>query len=259
MVLDTDAGLLEQGARRLGLRLGEPGLALFRRYHALLAEWNARVNLTSVTGWDAVLTTHFLDSLAVAQAIPETVLRGGAVLDVGSGAGFPGVPLKLAFPRVSLSLVEATGKKAAFLTHLARELGLRDVQVLNARAEDLAHDPRHREQYDVALSRALAPLPTLVELTLPFVKPGGRLIAQKKGDYLAELDAAAYAVQQLGGRLEQIQPVDLPALGGARVLVVVSKVSPTPDRYPRRSGMPAHRPLLAPKAARAALEAAPNA
>ncbi len=259
MALHTDAGPLEQGAIRLGLRLGEPELAQFRRYHQTLAEWNTRVNLTSVTEWDAVLTTHFLDSLTVVQAIPEPVLRGGAVLDVGSGAGFPGVPLKIAFPQIALSLVEATGKKAAFLTHLLRELGLRDVQVLNARAEDLAHDPRHREQYDVVLARALAPLPTLVELTLPFVKLGGRLIAQKKGDELAELDAAAYAVQQLGGRLEQVQPIDQPALSGARALVVVSKVSPSPDRYPRRSGMPAHRPLAAPKAARAALEAAPNA
>lgn len=258
-MLHTDARLLQQGASRLGLRLGEPELAQFRRYHQTLAEWNTRVNLTSVTEWDAVLTTHFLDSLTVAQAIPERVLRGGAVLDVGSGAGFPGVPLKIAFPQIALLLVEATGKKAAFLTHLVRELGLRNVLVLNARAEDLAHDPRHREQYDIALARALAPLPTLVELTLSFIKPGGRLIAQKKGDYLAELDASAYAVQQLGGRLEEIQPVDLPTLSGARALVVVSKVSSTPDRYPRRSGMPAHRPLLPPRAARAGLEAAPHA
>jgi 16S rRNA (guanine527-N7)-methyltransferase len=162
---------------------------------------------------------------------------------VGSGAGFPGLPLKIACPDLRLTLLEATGKKAEFLTEVVNRLGLTDVTVLNARAEQAGHDPAHRAAYDLAVARALAAMPVLAELTLPFVRPGGLVIAQKGEDPAAEVEAAQAAFHRLGGRLRRVLPVSLPGLAAARHLVVVEKVAATPDRYPRRPGMPAKRPL----------------
>lgn len=236
--------VLEQGAARLGLSLSGDALASLARYYLLLAEWNERVNLTSVDDWNGVVRTHFLDSLTVAKVITTEVPSGGLVVDVGTGAGFPGVPLKIVFPELRLTLVEATGKKVAFLTDLLRELVLTEVEVLHGRAEDLAHEARLRESFDAALARALASMPALVELTLPLVRVGGVLIAQKKGAFGDELSAAEDALQEMGGRLERVETFSLPELAEPRSLVVVRKYSPTPDRYPRRAGMPAKRPIL---------------
>jgi 16S rRNA (guanine527-N7)-methyltransferase len=241
-----DTGALESGARRLGLSLTPAHLSQLLRYHALLADWNQRVNLTSVVAWDAAMRTHFLDSLTVTAVLPPAVFARGAAIDVGSGAGFPGAVLAVLFPGLSVTLLEATGKKVRFLEALVAELGLRNVRCVQARAEDLAHDPTHRGRYDIAFARALAGMPALAELCLPFVRIGGLLVAQKKGTFDAELDSARYAIQTLGGEAPEVRWLDVPELGERRALVVVKKLRDTPPAYPRRSGVPANQPLLAP-------------
>jgi 16S rRNA (guanine527-N7)-methyltransferase len=162
---------------------------------------------------------------------------------VGAGAGFPGIPLKIAFPGLRLALLEATLKKASFLTHVVKELALQDTQVIAERAEDAARRPEHRETYDIVVARALAPMAALTELTLPFCKPGGCVVAMKKGDIAGELAGAQRAIALLGGRLREVKPVSAPGLEDGRALVIVDKVAPTPAAYPRRAGLPAKRPL----------------
>ncbi|KTB48459.1 16S rRNA (guanine(527)-N(7))-methyltransferase RsmG [Dehalogenimonas alkenigignens] len=233
--------ILKQGASRLGIELSEGQLEQFERYFQLLAEWNSRINLTSVIEYEAVQSIHFLDSLSIAAA--GISLNGRRVIDVGTGAGFPGVPLKIAFPEIELTLLEATGKKAAFLTETAAQLQLKNVAIINARAEDAACQPEHRERYDLVVARALAPLNVLCELCLPFCALNGRFVAWKKGDITAETDAAGLALRILGGDLRQIVEIDAQILGGERKLIVAAKSSLTPPEYPRRSGLPAKKPL----------------
>ncbi len=241
---------LAAGAAALGVPLGPEQLAAFARYRDELLAWNARVNLTRIVAQAAVETHHFLDSLTGATPL---LARWGAAasvlplrcLDVGSGGGFPGVPLKLALPRLRMTLLEATGKKVEFLDHLIAALGLSEVAAIAERAETLAHAPAHRESYDVVFARALAPLPVLLELTLPFLRVGGLLVAQRRGDLAEEIAGAAFACQTLGGGPPRIMPVTVPPLDDGRALVVVEKAAATPAAYPRRPGLPAKRPLAA--------------
>lgn len=235
--------LLADGARRMGIPLSDQQLDTFQTYYETLIAWNRRVNLTRITDYEAVQIKHFLDSLSCLPAIH--CLKGADLraIDVGSGAGLPGVPLKIAWPELRLTLMEATGKKTEFLRFLVERLGLSEVSVANARAEEVGQDPAHREGYDLALARALAEIATLAELTLPLVRVGGLVIAQKGGDPAAEVQAAQGAIATLGGQVKEIRPVTVPDLEAARHLVVLEKVQPTPPKYPRRPGMPAKRPL----------------
>ena len=235
--------LFLEGCQGLGIPIDEHQEEQFARYCATLADWNQRVNLTSIVEPDAVQTLHFLDSLTVAGALPSQTLQSGRVLDVGAGAGLPGVPLKIAFPDIHLELMEATGKKVTFLHHLVDYLELADVEVRQGRAEDLANDPALRESFDAVLARGLAKMAALVELTLPFLRPGGLLVAHKKGDIREELSEAAKAIQVMGGKPPSMHQVDAPGLPDDRVLVIVEKVAPTPAGYPRRAGMPAKKPI----------------
>lgn len=235
--------LLLDGCRELGIPIDEHQQEQFARYSATLADWNQRVNLTSIVESEAVQTLHFLDSLTVADALPIETLQNGRVLDVGAGAGFPGVPLKIAFPGIRFGVMEATGKKVTFLRHLVDDLGLSDVDVLQGRAEDLANDSALREGFDAVLARGLAKMASLVELTLPFLRPGGLLVAHKKGDIDQELTNAAKAIELMGGEAPNLREVNAPGLNDGRVLVVVKKVSPTPVGYPRRAGIPVKHPI----------------
>ena len=230
-------------ARRLDLTLRPQQEEQFRRYLIELVDWNQRVNLTAITEPEQVETAHFLDSVTVAVALPQALRSGGSLLDVGTGAGFPGVPLKILFPAMELTLVESVAKKTAFLRHLIDVLKLRGVAVCPDRAERLAHDATLRESFDAVTSRAVGSLRVLAELTLPFCRLGGRAILQKKGEFSNELRDAGPAFEKLGGRLLELQAIPREVLGGERVLVVIEKVQPTPARYPRREGIPAKRPL----------------
>ncbi len=233
---------LKAGAKKLGLQLTPSQLSQYETYYQELLAWNKRVNLTAITDCEEVQIKHFLDSLTVTLAW-QPINTGSRLIDVGTGAGIPGIPLKIAFPDIRLVLLEAVAKKAAFLRHITEKLGLDDVEIVVGRAEEAAHLSEYREKFNLALSRAVAPLPTLVELVLPFCAVGGSFFAQKKGDIKSELDQATYAISVLGGRLGEIRAIDLPEFADKRFLVVVNKVSPTPPKYPRRPGIPAKRPL----------------
>lgn len=239
----TKLRLLAEGCRAIGVELSPRQEEQFAAYARLLLEANRRVNLTAITEPEAVETLHLLDSLTVATALPHSTLRGGRVLDVGSGAGFPGMPLKIAYPGVRLTLLEATGKKAAFLRELVEALELDGMAVHHGRAEDLGHEPSLRGAFDAVLARGVARLATLAELTLPFLRVGGVLAAHKSADVGAEVDAAAEAVRTLGGAAPVVRTVSAPGLDDGRTLVVVEKVAETPEKYPRRAGMPGKRPI----------------
>lgn len=237
---------LVDGAGALGLRLTEAQKASFQLYYEELVIWNQRFNLTAIVEYEQVQIRHFLDSLSCLLARETRIALGrpGArMIDVGTGAGFPGLPLKLVCPGTRVTLLEATGKKVTFLEHIVERLGLQAVTAINARAEDLAHDLSHREQYDLVLARAVAELPVVAEYTLPFCKVGGWVIAQKGEAATAEAWSAERAITILGGTLRRVTPVELPGLPEDRSLVVIEKVSPTPANYPRRPGIPAKRPL----------------
>ena len=236
------AGLLTQGAAEIGVSLSLAQIEQFSRYYPAMMEWNARVNLTSVTQWAKVQTTHFLDSLTVCLGMPSDGLGSGRLVDVGSGAGFPGVPLKIVFPELDTTLIESTGKKTAFLRHLRDTLHL-DLDVRTGRAETLGHDPELREKFNFVAARAVGSMSVLAELCLPFCRLGGTVIAQKKGDIEEEVERAEDAIDALGGRLKEIIDVSASGLGDGRRLVLLEKVSPTPAGYPRRPGIPAKRPL----------------
>ena len=239
---EIQADYLISGAETLGIKLTETQAQQFVRYYAELARWNRRVNLTSITGWEAVQTRHFLDSLAAAKALPTEMLQSGSFIDVGSGGGFPGMPMKVAFPGMRGTLLDATAKKTAFLEHAREALDLRHMTIRTGRAETLAHEDELRESFDVAFSRAVAEIATLSELTLPFVHVGGLVVMHKKADVAAEIVRAQSAIEALGGRVHEVVPVALPALDD-RALVVLEKQRQTPERYPRRPGMPSKRPL----------------
>ena len=239
---ELQADILTAGAEALGIRLTEAQERQFVRYYAELVRWNERVNLTAITEWEAVQTRHFLDSLTAAQALPAEMLQSASFIDVGSGGGFPGIPLNLAFPGMRGTLMDSTAKKTAFLTRACEALELQDILVRTDRAETLAHHDGYREKFDIALARAVAEVATLAELTLPFVRVGGTVIMHKKADIAAELERGQGAIETLGGSVREVLPVKLAGLQD-RALVVLEKLRPTPERYPRRPGMPSKRPL----------------
>lgn len=235
--------LLTAGAAALGVHLNLAQLEQFKQYYLELVDWNSRVNLTSIKEWEQVQTRLFLNSLSVVLAVPSGLLKAGRFVDVGSGAGFPGLALKIAFPGIHVTLIEATAKKTAFLNHLKETLGLPDVDIVTGRSETVAHDLRLREGFDVVLARALARMNALAELTLPFCRPGGIVIAQKSADVEDEVIQAKKAIETMGGVLREVKELAIPELERQTTLVVLEKVNPTPERYPRQPGMPAKRPI----------------
>ena len=251
---------LVEGARKLGLVLTPDQVAMFRRYRDELVAWRSRVNLTAITDDEGIQIKHFLDSLsclvAVAAARSNSVnapvpvevcaLKPAArVIDVGTGAGFPGLPLKIICPGIKLTLLEATGKKVEFLSHMVSLLDLREVTVVKGRAEEVGRDAAHRERYDWAMARAVAEMPTLAEYLLPFVRIGGKALAQKGEDAPIEVASGETAMVHLGGRLNRLIPVELTGIAETRYLVLMDKTAATPDKYPRRPGMPAKHPIMA--------------
>ncbi|MFC1906874.1 16S rRNA (guanine(527)-N(7))-methyltransferase RsmG [Chloroflexota bacterium] len=236
---------LVAGATKLGLGLSPQQLEQFQIFYRELVDWNRRFNLTAITEYEEVQMKHFLDSLTVTLALtPPTGGRDCRVIDVGTGAGLPGIPLKILCPGIRLVLLDATAKKSTFLHHLKGELGLEDIEIVIGRAEEIAHLGEYRERFDLVLSRAVANLPALAELALPFCAIGGSFIAQRKGAVEKEALEADKACRVLGGKLSEIKSIKLDELGDDRYLVVIDKISPTPGKYPRRPGIPAKRPLV---------------
>lgn len=226
----------------IGLSLNPNQVTAFQVYEQELMAWNAQFNLTAIRDSEGIRTKHFLDSLSILLALNNHAMPT-SIIDVGTGAGFPGIPLKIILPRLKLTLVESVHKKAHFCEHMVEKLGLRDVQVIPERAEDVGMAAGQRQSYDLAVARAVAPMPVLVEYLLPLVRLGGMIVMQKGESAHAEAQAAVKAIEILGGRLKQIIPVLLPGVVEERFLVVVDKVAMTSQEYPRKAGTPSKHPL----------------
>jgi 16S rRNA (guanine527-N7)-methyltransferase len=211
------------------------------KYEKELLEWNQKFNLTAIRDAESIRTKHFLDSFSCVLA--WRVSPPNQLIDIGTGAGFPGLPIKILYPNLKLTLVESVGKKAMFCQHIVSVLGLEHVEVIQSRAEDLGQDPQHREKYDWAVARAVANLNVLSEYLIPLVKVGGIILAQKGESGPAEAQSAEKTMELLGGKLKQLVPVHLPGVADDRYLVVVDKVATTPPKYPRKPGIPAKQPL----------------
>ncbi|MHB8105783.1 MAG: 16S rRNA (guanine(527)-N(7))-methyltransferase RsmG [Dehalococcoidales bacterium] len=236
---------LKSGAEQLRINLSPTQLDQFELYYQQLIEWNKRINLTKITDYEEVQVKHFLDSLMVATVLDlKSGKPGLEIIDVGTGAGMPGIPLKIIFPDIKLTLLEVTVKKTKFLEYIINELNLKDVKIIVDRAETAAHDVHYREKFDIVLSRAVAALPALAELTLPFCNIGGLCVAYKKGDIKEEVEQAKKAIEVMGGKLREVKPVKLKELDDNRWLVIIDKIESTPAAYPRRPGMPEKRPII---------------
>ena len=236
----------EQMERELQGRvvLSERQMEQFYRYYEMLTEWNKVMNLTAITEMEEVVTKHFVDSLSLGEAVPDLAGHGWRVMDVGTGAGFPGIPLKIAYPELKITLLDSLNKRIKFLDAVAEELQLEGVETIHGRAEDFGRDRKYREQYDLCVSRAVANLATLSEYCLPFVKTGGRFISYKSGNVKEELKGAEQALQLLGGKPEETQFFTLSGTDMERSLVCIKKIKPTPKKYPRKAGIPAREPLV---------------
>ena len=233
--------LAQDALNLLGIHLTSRQIACFERYEQELVEWNARFNLTAIREPEAIRSKHFLDALTCTMVWRDAL--PGSLIDVGTGAGFPGIPLKILQPSLKLALVESVGKKAEFCKHVVATLGMERVEVVQARAEEAGQMPKFRERFDWSVARAVANLPTLAEYLLPLVRVGGGVIAMKGETGPAEAHASEHSIHLLGGRLRQLIKVDLPGVAEERFLVVIDKVAATPPNYPRRVGLPGKKPL----------------
>ena len=213
----------------------------FRIYETLLMDWNSRINLTAVRDLEGIRLKHFLDSLSCVPVLGD--MNGRSLIDIGTGAGFPGIPLRIVYPELRLTLVDSVGKKADFCRLAADTLHMENVTVLKDRSEELGADKAHREQYDAATARAVAIMPVLCEYLLPLVKPGGMMLAMKGESAPEETASAAAAVRKLGGSEPVLHEVALPGIEGKRYLVSIPKTRPTPSGYPRRTGLPLKKPI----------------
>jgi len=230
---------------RLGIKLNARQVRQFELYYQELIEWNKKFNLTAITDYQEVQLKHFLDSISVTLALTKEEMEKPdlSIIDIGTGAGFPGIPLKILLGQPRLVLLDSTAKKATFLHHVTQRLELSNVEIVIGRAEEIAHLPLYRQQFDLVVSRAVALLSVLVELALPFCRIGGEFVAQKKGEIRQEIIKANKAIDTLGGKLSQVRKIELEELSGERYLVIIDKICATPEKYPRRLGVPKRRPI----------------
>ena len=232
--------IIEHGAEKLEVKISPGAAAAFSEYLSILEVSNESINLTAIKGSENIIRLHFLDSLALMKAVE---FSNAKVIDVGSGAGFPGLPLKFAEPSIDLTLLDATRKKTAFLSDLCTSLRT-DVEIVNARAEDAAHIDKMRERFDIAVSRAVAHLDILCELCLPFVRVGGAFFAMKSADFEGELDGASGAMRILGAELAQVIKYEIAETGVFRNIICINKIASTPTEYPRRFSKIKNQPLI---------------
>jgi len=224
----------------VGIEANEEMLTRFENYYKLLIEWNNKFNLTAITEKTEVLDKHFIDSVLPNKFIP----KGASVCDVGSGAGFPALPLKIVRPDLKLVLVDSLNKRVEFLQEVVNALKLNDVICIHARAEDMSNKQEYREKFDVCVARAVAKLNTLSEYCLPFVKIGGKFIAYKSADYLAELNESTNAIQTLGGKVNEVELLPLLDTDIKRAFIIIGKVKTTPAKYPRSQNKPKDNPII---------------
>lgn len=227
--------------QQLGIVLSTEQKEMFEQYYQILTEWNQVMNLTSITDYDEVNLKHFADSLTITRICDMKNIS--TVIDIGTGAGFPGIPLKLAFPHLKIVLLDSLNKRINFLNEVIKQLNLKDIHTIHGRAEDYSHKSEYREQFDLCVSRAVANLSTLSEYCIPFVKKGGMFISYKSGNSQEEIDKSINAVDILGGKIENVDNFLLPGTDMGRSLIKISKVKNTPKKYPRKAGVPSKEPL----------------
>lgn len=225
-----------------GIKLSEQQLGQFEDYYRELVDWNERMNLTGITERDQVYMKHFYDSLSVSFFIPMKDV--GTVADIGSGAGFPSIPLRIAFPHLRVTIIDSLNKRIQFLNHLVSVLGLSEVQCVHSRAEDAARQKEHRDHYDLVTARAVARLAVLNEFCLPFTAVGGRFVAMKGSEVEEETKEAVFSLNELKGKLIHTHRFKLPIEESTRHLIVIDKIAPTPGKYPRKPGVPLKSPLI---------------
>ncbi len=230
--------ILTEGAKELGKNLSRKEIHKFLLYKDELKEWNKKFNLTAITRDEEIITKHFLDSLLLIKAFNFST---ESIIDIGTGAGFPGIPLKITLPNLKLTLLESVKKKVNFLDHIKNTLSLKDIDIIHGRAEEIGKELR--ESFDIVVSRAVAPLNTLAEYSLPLIKIGGNFLALKEEKVADEIKVAEKAFNILGGKLNKALKLKLPGTEIIRSIIVVDKVAKTPLKYPRRAGMPKKRPL----------------
>ena len=239
--MSYDLTILENGCAELGIELTQQQKDQYIQYYEYLIEKNKVMNLTGITEFQEVLTKHFLDSLSCIKAVDMTKVK--TIIDIGTGAGFPGIPLKIAFPHLEACLLDSLKKRVNFLEETFTLLGFTNIKAIHGRAEEYARNKEYREKYDLCVSRAVSNLATLSEYSLPYVKTGGTFISYKSGTVQEEADQAQKAIKILGGKLTSITYFDLPDSEISRSLVTITKQTPTPKPYPRKAGTPLKTPL----------------
>jgi 16S rRNA (guanine527-N7)-methyltransferase len=234
--------VFESQCKEIGITLSEKQIEQFLTYYEMLIETNKMMNLTAITEFEEVLQKHFLDSISIVKAYQLSGKE--SVIDVGTGAGFPGLPLKIVFPEMKIVLLDSLNKRLRFLNEVIDKLRLENISTIHGRAEDFGKDVNYREQFDLCLSRAVANLSSLSELCLPFVKVGGSFISYKSGQVDEEVKDATRAIQLLGGKNTRVEKFELPDSDISRSFVVISKAISTPKNFPRKAGIPTKKPIL---------------
>lgn len=242
-MVDLFEKLMREELSELSIELSELQLHQFYQYFELLIEWNKVMNLTTITEVEDVVTKHFVDSLSLVKVLPDLKSEQVQILDMGTGAGFPGIPLKIVFPELEITLLDSLNKRINFLNEVIEQLGLKKIKAVHGRAEDYGRDREYREKYDYCVSRAVANLSTLSEYCMPYVKIGGAFIPYKSGKIEEELNQAKGAVKLLGGKIEEVITFMLPKTDVERSFVVVRKKEGTSKKYPRKAGLPGKEPL----------------
>jgi len=233
--------LLLDKVSELSVELSEKQVEQFIKFYEMLVEWNKVMNLTGITEYEEVVEKHFVDSLSIVKAVD--IMNVNTVIDIGTGAGFPGIPLKIAFPHLKITLLDSLNKRIKFLNAVIDELGLEDIYTIHGRAEDFAKQEAYREKYDLCVSRAVANLSTLSEYCLPYVNVDGMFVPYKSGDIEDELNNSKKAVNILGGKIEKTIKFELPGTDIGRSFVKIKKIKNTAKKYPRKAGLPSKEPL----------------
>ena len=241
--MSYDLTKFKHGLEELNITLTDEQIEQFLQYYEMLVEKNKVMNLTGITEYEEVIQKHFLDSLSLIRVIPDIASQKLTVIDLGTGAGFPGIPLKIAFPELEITLMDSLNKRILFLQEVIDALGLKKVSAVHGRAEEMASNATHRQQYDLCVSRAVSNLAVLTEYCLPFVKKGGLFVSYKSADSDAEIQEGKKAISILGGKLTSVDKFQLPDSDLRRALVCIKKVKDTPKKYPRKAGTPAKEPL----------------